>query len=857
MKKASCNDMPGQEGRRRSLFQNHGDLFLLLSSSAFVTSPFFLFAPLQLYITNISELWFRIEDVFWPSMVTLLLLWLGFAVLGFLLYCRKKLFSWYNCLLFGLGLALYIQGNILPMDYGILNGATVEWGAYQNKAVMNALLWLVCMALPFALARFLPRWSNAIIRYLCCGLVLIQLITTGTLCVTTDFSKSAATDVFLSDKGLYEVSSDKNVIVFILDTLDKRFFEEVYDQDSNLVDFMDGFTYFSNMTSAYPNTRPSLPYILTGQHYLNEQPYTDYIVEAWENCADYYQTLCDSGFTTSIYTEDYFISGPAKVEWVDNAVGDNVAVSSYIGMEKALLRFTAMRFFPDGLKKYIWSSTDLFSGLKAIDSDYKLFSEDTAVFMERLLETGLTASDQNQYHVIHLEGAHMPYTLRADCTEDENAQTSAGEETEGCLTMLREYVRQLKELGVYDDTCIIVTGDHGFSDISKTSPVLFVKGMGQSGAMQIDDRPVSHENMMGTVMKEIRATEDARYGRSVFDVSASETGYRKYYLYTQNDSYDRNYMPDMVEYDILPENNNTESFILTGRVYTDEGVTESEPYSYVIGEPVTFQDSEALSYFVSGIPGYVDEDGVWSSGHSGRACFHTGMVDSDLLCRIQLSSYVQNGAQHVIISAGGQTLYDDTVTTNLSYINFAVPKECIIEGMLILDFDYPDACSSISIGTSDEDARDIAIKFWSIAFSLPERTGTIDFTQDGNAGGYYISGWHGMEAGGSWTSESASIIAVLQEAKDTNVSVTYKTHPGANSTSVYYNGEYVGVLPHHDDFAPETLVLPASNCSGSGVQTITFVTDGATTSKEYFGGDEADTRVLGIAVSEITVVEVS
>ena len=834
-----------------SLLQNRKDLFLLLGASGFVTSLFCLFAPLQLYIANISELWFGIEKAFWPSMATFLLLWLASAALGILLYSRRKLFSCYIRLMWGLGLALYIQGNLLPMDYGILNGASVDWGAYRNKAILNALLWLVCLALPFAVARFCPKWVDKVIQYSACGLILVQAITTGTLCMTTDFSKSAVTDVFLSDKGLYEISTEENVVIFILDTFDKRFFEEVYQETPDIIDFMDGFTYFSNMTSAYPNTRPSLPYILTGQHYLNEQPYMDYISDAWERCSNYYQTLQDSGFRTNIYTEDYFISSPAKTKWVDNAEKSEIIVSSPIAMEKALLRLTSMRFFPDGLKKYVWSSDNLFNDLKTIRSDYDLFDWSTASFMKRLLSTRLTATEKKQYHVIHLDGPHKPYMLLANGIDEDESQATANTETRGCLAMLREYIRQLKELGVYDNTCVIITGDHGFSDISKTSPVLFVKGMGRTGDMRISNAPVSHENLMGTVLKEINGAADTSYGPSVYNVDPASAGNRKYYFYTQNDSYDRNYMPDMVEYDILPENNNAENFILTGKVYKPEEIIEAEPYAYTVGEPVVFQDSGALSYFVSGTPGYVEEDGVWSSGHRGRACFHTGDVEEDLTCHIQLAPFIQNGVQRVIISAGGRTLYNNALTSDMPYINFAVPKACIANGMLILDFDYPDACSSISIGTSDEDSRDIAVKFWSITFTYQKRTETVNFTQGGNAAEHYVSGWHGMETTQSWSDEAASIIAVLPGEMDTVMSVTYKTHPGADSASVYYNGEYAGVLPHHDDFAQETLVLPAIHRSDMDTQIITFITDGATTSKEYFGGEEQDTRVLGIGVSRI------
>lgn len=839
----------------KDLFKRREDLLPLTLAAAFAASGLLLFGPIQMYVANLTELWFPIIDVLWPSLIAFVLAWGALTAFGVVF---KGWSGGYMSLLCGLGLALYVQGNFLPSDHGILNGQAIDWDAQGNAAALNAMIWAACIILPFAVRVFFPERHKTAVVYLSAGLILVQSVAAVMLCLTTDLTQTAAEGSYLSSEGLYEVSEEQNVVIFILDTFDQKFFQEVYAADPGVVDLLDGFTYFENATGPYPNTRAALPYLLTGQYYENEQPYAGYVEEAWRESAGYYQALRDEGFGVGIYTAmGAAVSDEAKQGLIDNAVGSGLKVSSHVGLEKAMLQLTAMRFFPEALKRYVWASGDLFGNLRAGgDADASPFSEEEqdAVFYQGLVSQGLTAVEGKRYRFIHLDGTHEPYTVLEDVSEvPEGTGASALTEARGCLNILKEYIRQLKELGVYDQTCLIVTGDHGFSAQTKAVPILMVKGFQDSGAFRYSDVPVSHSNVMATVMAELGLEDADRFGTSVFAAGGAPAERRRYLQYTLNDSYDKEYLPDMTEYQILPDGNTAEHFILTGKTYTPGGLVETDPYRYEVGEAIDFVDSEALSYFLSGVPAYVEGDFVWTSGHSGRACFQTGEVDEDLVCRILLREYVPTGAQRIAVSSQGVPLYEGSVISGMYSINFAVPKGCIQDGLLVLDFAYPDACSSKSLGLS-EDTRDIAIGIKQIRFTRQEEAQRIVFSKDGDCGDHLYDGWHAIEDAWSWTSQAASLLAVLPGETDRQMSVTYWTHPGAKDTDVYYNGEHVGVLPHRSDAekGTQTILLPAQYRSDGGAQVITFVTDGATTSKDYYGGDVTDTRVLGIAVSEVS-----
>ncbi len=303
----------------------------------------------------------------------------------------------------------------------------------------------------------------------------------------------------------------------------------------------------------------------------------------------------------------------------------------------------------------------------------------------------------------------------------------------------------------------------------------------------------------------------------------------------------------MAEYNVSPDGNDPEDYILTGRVYTQKGMTESVPYQYKIGDVIDFSDAESIYYFVDGM---TYSDVAWSGGGHGRACFQMGDVPHDLVCHLELYGWVPTGEQHVIISSGETKLYDAIVTNDLVYVNFAVPKECVKDGMLVLDFAYPDAVAPAKLGISD-DIRDISIGFVKLQFTEQEVTEDIAFIENGNANDYRVTGWHGQEPELCWTDKSASLLAVLPKDQQ-QMTIDYWTHPGAKDTAVYYNDEYIGTLPHHDDFASETLILPEEYQAKGAAQLLTFVTDGATSSKAVYGDDNPDERILGIAVSKVS-----
>ena len=124
-------------------------------------------------------------------------------------------------------------------------------------------------------------------------------------------------------------------------------------------------------------------------------------------------------------------------------------------------------------------------------------------------------NENGSFIFYHFRGCHDPYTMdengnpaEFDYNDQEHSNTLYSQ-LRGDLKMIKSYMQQLDDLGLLDDTTIIVTADHGrtgtvpdLSDGMSRCPTLWVKpaGADRSEPMQISDKQVSQDNMRSTVL---------------------------------------------------------------------------------------------------------------------------------------------------------------------------------------------------------------------------------------------------------------------------------------------------------------------------------------------------------------------
>ena len=525
----------------------HTRILLSALVSFSLVFSFILFAILDLYLTNMGMYPFGFWTLLWPT----LLLSLGcFLVLTVVLSLMKgKLLNIVLSLLVGGLLIGYIQGNFLNLNLGQMTGDAVQWDRYIVHGIVDLLVWILFLFLPVLLCLFQKRiWKKVvlIVPVLLIGMQLTGLVST---LLTADIQpgdniqREEPPAAYLSEAGMLEVSSQKNVMVFILDRLDGKYIDEVEEDDSAFFSSLDGFTYYDNHTSLYCRTYPSVPYLLSGSVSYFDRPANEYFHDAYQN-SPFLKTLKKNQYTTKFYMSDYYAYGNlSDLEGVaDNIYHEELNTSiDKVGMLQKMAQFSAYRYMPHLFKQYFWFSSDTFDNLVVVHNETKPYKTDDLHFYNELKNKKLTIQDEsNNFIYLHLNGCHAPYIMNEYVESEEDA--TLVQQTKGAFRILQEYMNQMKELGVYDDATIIITGDHGKSeDVGPLSTYkttgLFVKPAGSHGeALKISNKPVSHENFEATILQDAGIPHE-NFGRSIWEIGENEDIVRRFLYQVTGDEH--------------------------------------------------------------------------------------------------------------------------------------------------------------------------------------------------------------------------------------------------------------------------------------------------------------------------------
>lgn len=462
--------------------------------AAFVVFTLMVVAPYELIAGNADSLVFGLAQTWSVFVLPAVVCWAALALV--ISAFRGRAFDVVLMLAFGFGLASYAQALFLNGGLPSATGATVQWNDLTKLALARTLVWLVVLLAPLLAVALSHRRRRmrSVAAIASVALVLVQAVGVGSLFVgsapadasPSDASDSADVVYTLTEKGLLTVSPKSNVIVFVLDMGDSNLDMATTAQEHpEALAELTGFTWYQNTTGVITPTRDAIPSILTG-HAPGHESYSEYTNERWKR-GRYLYELTDAGYDVGLYTDwGYQVKGEPYVS--DNAMnavpadelgkdagGDATELLDVRGTLKELYQCAAYRDLPWVMKPFFWYYTDDINqamvaktpsgGAGAGNSDVGAstpYTIDDARLASELRGVGLRADDDAKtgaFRFIHLNGPHWPYTL------DENGvrQSSTTREQQflGSLGIVSEYLRQLKELGLYDDATILIISDHG------------------------------------------------------------------------------------------------------------------------------------------------------------------------------------------------------------------------------------------------------------------------------------------------------------------------------------------------------------------------------------------------------------
>lgn len=516
---------------------------LEISVVSLVIVTFFLCPTFETVLTNMNELSFSLGSV-WYRFILLGLLGWG-AGAGVLLLLNEKKRKVFTLAAWVVSIGAYLQGMFLNGRLFLMDGKRMEWTA--GLKIGNLLIWCVIGAALAGLCLRLKASGRKLIMTVSAALCLMQMI--GVLSLLPSYKPDEGREKescqnYLSAQGLYEVASEENVIIFVLDTFDVDYMDGILAWDSDFLEPLKGFIWFRDTVSRYSRTFPSIPYMLTEEDYFYEIPRSEYVNTAFSQCA-LWQQLEANGYQYYLFEAEEDIIGDSVLRGAANFVEQGTVIDRQIstaGCAEIMLRIGNYRLLPYFLKEYYIYTSGMLNHLAVEESvfDIPIYEEDDAQQYQGLRRNGLKVSEEGRaLRFIHMNGAHAPYNMNKNGERVREDEGSLIQQCIGSMNFVYDYLECLQETGVYEQTTIIITADHGESYVSEqleqnTNPILFIKPRGADAdrELQLSDVYASQEDLLPTVCAQLGLRYDTGEGMNLLDTQGADKERVRYHYYS-------------------------------------------------------------------------------------------------------------------------------------------------------------------------------------------------------------------------------------------------------------------------------------------------------------------------------------
>ena len=364
------------------------------------------------------------------------------------------------------------------------------------------------------------------------------------------------------------MSEDQNFVILLLDTVDSRTITELLDEHPEYSEVFRDFTYFENTVGAYSCTERSVPYILSGDWYENDEPFDDYGKRVYQE-SPLFQTLQERGYNMELCDSELYMDTELMHMFSNIHVVD-FELSSYTKFAKPLLKLIGFRYAPFELKKMCTFKKAAFAELLQVENtpEETSCSETDHVFKSQLDLRGITVEDSSKkFKFIHLNGAHVPYIYDKDMNIINELDGTYEQSAQATMVGAMDYVEHLRNSEAYDNTVLIVMSDHGYNGSlgqngeatwMRQCALLLIKGRNEHhDTMQISQAPISFEDLQEAYVRLL----DGRRSDEVFDWKEGDARERRFLRYSFLDD------DHMQEYMQTGYASDMDTMIPTGREY--------------------------------------------------------------------------------------------------------------------------------------------------------------------------------------------------------------------------------------------------------------------------------------------------
>ena len=295
---------------------------------------FGVFGPSEIFFGNYSEFGVIYGEFGWKFLVISVVLALFISLILQIVpkFPRTLILS----VLWGFTIAGYIQTMFLNKNLDQIGVSAEGYTANATRVILNALFWLFILAASVLICIFKKEFCIRLLGVTSGILLGIQAVGFVSLFLTADASAMAYNDtdgeLSLSGAGQYTLSSNENIILFVLDNFSNTFWDEALASYPDMTDSLSDFTYYNNADCAYWGTYPSLAHMLTGNPLDTGLSVNDWLNQCWNNDSTntYYKLLEKHNYKVNLYTPvTSLLTGTDTLELLQGKI-DNALIRSVL-----------------------------------------------------------------------------------------------------------------------------------------------------------------------------------------------------------------------------------------------------------------------------------------------------------------------------------------------------------------------------------------------------------------------------------------------------------------------------------------------------------------------------------------------
>ena len=530
-------------------------LFSQICIVSFITACFFCFVlPMQSYLVNRMSWTFSMGSLLCFCSMWTLACFVGLAMILFILkfgFGRIPL-----AIILGIVFYCYLETGLLSIGLPVMNG---DIGFFVTNVWRGKIDIIICAVIVLS-SVLTYKWAKHYLHFVALALAILMVASLFDVRVEEQLSQSnSVVENFCSSEELIDsafYSGKENKLVFIVDTVTTEVVKDILDEDAEIKKAFSGFIAFTNNVGMHQMTAVGVPGIMLG-YYLD----TSTRMREYESSAMSTNSFMASYITDNIPTF-FMFSLTRPFNWSSEKNSSRPKLASEGGGDITpfkcrleglqawnLLEVIRFRLTPFMFKWHTYLMTI---------KDWPLYEKGAAEFclFPKLAKLPIKGNVDQTLHVYHTVGAHAPFftdRYGKKLLEPGSGYEGYFEKAYFVVSNLAKLFKDLKERGVYDNSLIIFTSDHGSNFTrhnvvdefgrtlpgSKPFPVLMVKPVGGKGDLRYSAVPTSHSKIATLIM---RAQHEVLKEEDISNVLHQDN--RLFRFFGKGEHYDWVFYPD-------------------------------------------------------------------------------------------------------------------------------------------------------------------------------------------------------------------------------------------------------------------------------------------------------------------------